>query len=117
MASFKQISNTKLVWEILQIKARKKSLYNARILFKKYDEKSISKDDIKIHILDFDWKNGLWIDLIWAKYSKDKFIIRVIRDNSNRLHLFDKKGNVNLMKMHFLLLITKISLILKRIKK
>lgn len=117
MASFKQISNTKIVWEILQIKARKKSLYNARILFKKYDEKNISKDDIKIHILDFDWKNGLWVDLIWAKYSKDKFIVRVIRDSHNRLHLFDKKCNVDLIKMYLFLLFAKISLILKFIKK
>lgn len=108
MASFKKLSNTKLVWEILQIKARKKSLYNARILFKKYDEKILSKDDIRNHILDFDWKNGLWIDLIWAKYSNDKFIVRVVRDKNNSLHVFDKNNIIHFIKMYLLLLEIKI---------
>lgn len=103
MASFKKPS--KLVWEILQIKARKKSLYNARILFDKYDNHTISKKDIYKHILDFDWKNGLWADLIWAKYSKDKFIVRVVRDYNNKLHLFDKSNIWQWIQMRMLLFI------------
>lgn len=104
MASFKRAStNVKLVWEILVIKARKKSLYNARILFEKYDDKTISKNDIYKHILDFDWERGLWADLIWAKYSKEKFIVRVVRDN-NKLHLFDKSNIFQRVKMYAYLL-------------
>ena len=113
MASFKRISNTKLVWEILQIKARKKSIYNARILFKKFDEKSLCKEELRAHILDFDWKNGLWIDLVWAKYSKDKFIIRVVRDKNDSLHLFDKNNKIHFINMYLLLIFTKIFLLLK----
>lgn len=99
MASFKKVSTNKLVWEILIIKARKKSLYNARILFKKYDDKTISKKDIYKHILDFDWKRGLWADLIWAKYSKEQFIVRVVRNN-NKLYLFDKSNIFQCIKMY-----------------
>ena len=108
MASFKRISNTKLVWEILQNKARKRSLYNARILFKKYDDLSLSKTDIKHHMLDFDWKHGLWVDLVWAKYTNKQFIVRVLRDKKNSLHLFDKDSMIQFFKMYLLLLITKI---------
>ena len=100
-------------WKLEPLKARKKSLYNARILFKKFDEKSLSKEDLRVHILDFDWKNGLWIDLIWAKYSKDKFIIRVIRDKNNSLHLFDKNNKTHFIKMYLLLIFTKICYFLK----
>lgn len=101
MASFN--GSNKLVWEILQIKARKKSLYNARILFDKYDNYTLSKKDIYKHILDFDWKNGLWADLVWAKYSKEKFIVRVIRDNKNKLHIFDKSNLWQYIQMYLLL--------------
>lgn len=103
MASFKKISNNRLVWEILVVKARKKSLYNARILFQKHDSKIISKKDIYKHILDFDWERGLWADLIWAKYSKETFSVRVIRNN-NKLHIFDKTNIFQYIKMHLFLL-------------
>jgi len=75
-------------------------LKRAKYVFLKYDKHINSKIHLSNYIVNFDWKNGYWADLILTKYNK-KLYYRAFRFR-NTICIFNKSNIQNKLYLNII---------------
>lgn len=83
------LKKRKLLLRYVSYNPNQASLYYAKVLFKRFDNKTIKKHHFNCKVVFFDSKNGRYCDLKW-KDNFTSFIIRVIRTKKNTCFVYKR---------------------------
>jgi hypothetical protein len=102
----------KILFSSLDDFCMNKSIVMGNIFFKRFDSGSIIHKKISYRVVNFNRKNGTFVDLLWYK-NKKAYIIRVVRTREGKVFAFKKRDVIRRVYISLLCLWLNIIFLIK----